>query len=102
MKTVNCGKGIFIDVDYSRFDETVMEYLVELGVKNALRDVHAGVSDPEEAKKRVEEKLQALYSGETRRSNGFQRKAELLESIKEKEQRIRELEAALAAKSRRK
>lgn len=96
-QTVRAGKAGDIEVDCGRFNAEVIEYLVSIGLRNVLRDVHAGVEDPVEAREKSLAKLESLYRGETHRSGSGNGNAALKAAVAEKDARIAELEAQLAA-----
>lgn len=73
--TINCGKGISIDVDTSTLEKhtDVAAHVWRIGLRNILMDSHANVTAekfPEpaaqtiESKRRVEEKLADMMAGE--------------------------------------
>ena len=70
---VNVGKSIELDVDTSKLNETVMQHVIYIGLRNILMDAHASVTresdgDQVEANSRAasEKKLAAMYNGEVR------------------------------------
>jgi len=62
------GKGIELDVDVSKFNAEVRDYIIKTGLRNLLMDAHASATKdkyPEDyaAKSRelAERKLQSMY-----------------------------------------
>lgn len=66
MTLVNCGKNIEIEVRVEDLPQPVLEHIMYIGLKNILQDAHAGKSNTEEARAKVEAKLEAMYKGELR------------------------------------
>jgi len=81
MLSVNIGKGLVIDVDLTRLNPTVTEFILRNGLKNLLGDSHAGITQKahpqdyiERSREAAQRKLQSLYDGITRAQvagNGF-------------------------------
>lgn len=90
---VNCGKGLVLDVDVSRFSDEVYDHCFRLGLKTALRNVHAGVEDHTESNKLSQDKLESFYNGQVHRPGGGGFSVQLAE----KDAEIAALKAALAA-----
>ncbi len=90
---VNCGKGLELDVDTSKFSDEVYDHCFRLGLKTALRNVHAGVEDKVESNKLSTEKLESFYRGECHRPGG----GGFGQALAAKDQEIAALKAALAA-----
>lgn len=90
---VNCGKGLVLDVDTSKLGAEVTDHCFQLGLKTALRNVHAGVDDREESNQKSREKLESFYRGEVHRAggNGF------AAQVAEKDAEIAALKAQLEA-----
>jgi hypothetical protein len=70
---VAIGKSIEMDVDITKLGlppegalSPVATHLVYLGLRNALMDSHAGVSDADKAREAAERKLARFYDGEVR------------------------------------
>lgn len=72
MLTIGLGKAGTIEVDTSRFNEQVQEYIFNYGLKQMLNDVHAGEKDLALKPALSAKKLQSLYDGNVAqiRSNG--------------------------------
>ena len=101
---IKCGKGIELDVNFAEFSVDVVRYLLTLGARNALRDVHAGVEDPAECRIRSERKLADMRAGVTHRVSQNGNTAALAakdEQIQANLARIAELEAQLAKQASR-
>ena len=66
------GKGIELDVDVTRFNREVHDFILRTGLRNLLMDAHASATakaDPENYIKRsrmAEKKLASLYAGVVR------------------------------------
>lgn len=90
---VNCGKGLVLDVDVSRFSDEVYDHCFRLGLKTALRNVHAGVEDHAESNKLSQGKLESFYSGQVHRPGG----GGFSQQLADKDAEIAALKAALAA-----
>lgn len=89
---VNCGKGLVLDVDVSRFSDEVYDHCFRLGLKTALRNVHAGVEDHAESNKLSQGKLESFYSGQVHRPGG----GGFSQQLADKDAEIAALKAALA------
>lgn len=70
---VNIGKGIELDIDTSKLNESVMAHVVYIGLRNILMDSHAAItkeSDGDNMQANAEaaamKKLDAMYNGEIR------------------------------------
>jgi len=68
MLNVKIGKGLSVDVNVDRLNETVMEHVTYMGLRNILMDSHASVKkDDVDCKSKsmaiVQKKLEALYNG---------------------------------------
>src|SRR5215468_6209809 len=70
---VAIGKGIELDVDVTRFNREVHDFILRTGLRNLLMDAHASATakaDPENYIKRsremAERKLASLYAGVVR------------------------------------
>lgn len=90
---VNCGKGLELDVDVAKFSDEVYDHCFRLGLKTALRNVHAGVEDAAESNKLSTAKLESFYRGECHRPGG----GGFGTALAAKDQEIAALKAALAA-----
>jgi len=90
---VNCGKGLVLDVDVSKFSDEVYEHCFRLGLKTALRNVHAGVESVEESHAASREKLESFYAGQVHRPGGNN----FAEQLSAKDAEIAALRAQLAA-----
>lgn len=91
--SVNCGKGLTLVVDVSRFSEEVYDHCFRLGLKTALRNVHAGVESHQESNELSKAKLESFYAGHVHRPGGNGFGAQLAE----KDAEIAALKAQLAA-----
>lgn len=96
-ESVKIGRGAELDVDFSRFTADVLSHLVSIGIRNVLRDVHAGEKSDEKAIQKSVDKLESLYRGEVHRAAAPGVNAALKATIAENEAKIAELEAKLAA-----
>ena len=73
MLTVQIGKGLEMEVDTSKFDDEVRDYVIRIGLRNLLMDAHASATakaDPEgyvkKSRELAEKKLASLYAGVVR------------------------------------
>lgn len=77
MTTVNIGKGIELEVDFSAIPQAALDHILYIGARNILMDSHAGVNakalpdlTPEDvvaqSRATAEKKLAALLRGEVR------------------------------------
>ena len=80
MTTINCGKGIELNVDFSTMPQNAIDHLLAIGARNVLMDTHAGINAKalpeltaeqvvEQSRAASEKKLAALMSGEVRVSS---------------------------------
>lgn len=77
MTTVNIGKGIEIEVDFTAFPTMAIDHIQYIGIRNILMDSHAGINakvEPDlsasdiidQSRATAEKKLAALLRGEVR------------------------------------
>lgn len=72
MTKVNIGKGLELDVDFTKLPDNVKEHVVYIGLRNILMDAHAGITADKSADVSAdslavaEKKLAAMYAGEVR------------------------------------
>lgn len=90
---VNCGKGLVLDVDVARFSDEVYEHCFRLGLKTALRNVHAGVESVPESHEASKAKLESFYAGQVHRPGG----GGFSQQLADKDAEIAALKAALEA-----
>lgn len=90
---VNCGKGLTLDVDTAKFSDEVYDHCFRLGLKTALRNVHAGVEDVAESNKLSRDKLESFYAGHVHRPGG----GGFGQALAAKDAEIAALKAELAA-----
>ena len=90
---VNCGKGLVLDVDVSKFSDEVYEHCFRLGLKTALRNVHAGVEDVAQSHAASKAKLESFYAGQVHRPGG----GGFSEQLSAKDAEIAALKAQLAS-----
>lgn len=74
MVNVNIGKGIEMEIDFSKFPPAALDHIMYIGARNILMDSHAGIAkdEPDAADKAravADKKLAALMSGEVRVSS---------------------------------
>ena len=78
---VKIGKGIEMDVNVDRFNTTVMDHIVYIGLRNVLMDAHSRHTKDEDgyvenSRAAAERKLDALYAGEIRSPGGVAREVD--------------------------
>lgn len=72
MTKVNIGKDLELDVDFTKFNQAVIDHILYVGARNILMDSHAGVTAEKSDNVQAEslavatKKLEAMYNGEVR------------------------------------
>lgn len=73
MTNIAIGKGLTVDVDFTKFNQSVLDHILYIGARNILMDSHANVTRESagddigaQSLAVATKKLQALYDGDLR------------------------------------